>query len=139
MRKIKMTVIGVVVMMMCSAVVIGQNQPQWTVVYSQVLTDQTTSIPDTVIFNVTQSGQYRLTPYFSGNDGSARLALFRWIDVNGQAQKLFLTEQGQGEPLNPVLMILPKVGTTVRYSVSSITGSFNIAYTVEQLQSKRGG
>lgn len=54
------------VMMLCSVVAFGQQQPQWKVVQSVALFNQTNPIPPTTLLTPTEPGAYRVSLYFSG-------------------------------------------------------------------------
>jgi hypothetical protein len=118
--------------LVCSLLAFGQGQSQWVIAYSQVLTDQTTPIQETVIFTPTQSGVYRLGAYFSRSGPGTQDAFWRWIDITGHAQTLQFTVSSGSEE-NGAYLIFPKAGTPVTYGVGG-TGTYNLAYIIEQLQ-----
>ena len=130
MRKLTMTL----TMLLCCCAAYGQSVPQWVVVHSLFLTRQTAPVPQTTVFTATTAGVYRVTAYWSetGKEANQTFTL-SWTDIIGEVQQLNLG--GVGESRVAPFMIVPKVGTAVTYVGFGTSGVYNVAYTIEQLQS----
>lgn len=72
-------------LLLCSAMAFGQDQPQWKVVASVVLFNQRQALPPTTILTPIGEGIYRLTLYFSGGGaGSGSLTeIIGGFDITG--------------------------------------------------------
>jgi hypothetical protein len=117
------------------AAVFGQDQPpQWKVVHSLVLIRQTIPVQETRVFTPTKAGVYRVSAYWSETGkGSDQQFNLSWTDITGSAQELSISGVGPSR-LAPFLFV-PKIGTPVTYVGSGSVGVYNIAFTIEQLQS----
>jgi len=72
----------------CSLSAFGQHQPQWKVVRSVILTNQTTPIQQTTLFMPNRAGIYKLSAYMSGGGGTAGAdwdLSIAWTDLTGAA------------------------------------------------------
>ena len=128
--------------MLCSAIAFGQQQPQWTVVQSVVLFSQSQAIPQTTLLTPTEPGLYRLTVYFSGGGGASPQGAFDLVvvgtDISGVPSR---TELGgpcafsRFISLSPIVSLKPSVPLT--FEVDNLGTSpgcvYNLAITVEQL------
>jgi len=128
------TMIGLL-MLVCSLAAFGQDQPpQWKVVHSLVLIRQTVPVPETRVFTPTEAGVYRVSAYWSETGkGSDQQFTLSWTDVTGSAQELSMSGVGPKPPA--LFMFIPKIGTPVTYVGSGSVGVYNLAFTIEQLQS----
>jgi hypothetical protein len=109
----------------------AQNRvPQWKVVKTGILLNGNTALSGT-LFTPSQSGLYRITGYISSNTTGNSTINFFWTDINGRPTSYDLTGSGGGTPAAVVLPFFPKAGTPIEYDVF---GSYNVAFTLEQLQ-----
>jgi len=123
---------------------LGQGQPQWKVVRTVILNEQTATIPPTEIFTAKTPGLYRIGAYMGGGGkgfGTWVLSL-AWTDLyevtgGGGAQCNWGRGGCWGEQ-SPVLFV-PKPQVPVTYEVKCVQGTctdfrYRIVVTVEQLQ-----
>lgn len=119
---------------LCSLAAFGQDQRQWKVVQHGFLFNQTAQISPTILFTPTKVGVYRWSAYISESGQNAGWEVdVTWTDVSVNFEKFTLS------PFNSVsqvsgFMFVPKAGTPVYYSVAGSGGTYNIAFTIEQLQ-----
>jgi hypothetical protein len=128
--------ICLLVLLFSSLASFGQNEPQWKVVQRVVLIDQTNTISQTTLFTPTKPGVYRLTGYISATGNGAEWHLYLdWTDFAGSTQDIQMTAT-YGENIDEIgaYPFVPKVGVPFTYAVEGITGAYNIAFTIEQLQ-----
>ena len=130
-------------MLLCSVLAFGQDEPQWKVVKHVIFTQQTQRIGGTLLIP-TEPGLYRLNLYFSESGGggpdSYYEAQLHATDVTGTsvdfAQLLYCSSAG-AIWMPPIMVYLkPQKPLTYNVSVSpSPTAScqYNLAITVEQL------
>lgn len=122
----------------------GQHQPQWRVVQSIVLTNQTMPIQWTALFTPNRAGIYKLSAYMSGGGGTAGAdwdLSVAWTDFTGAASDFddlqVFTGPANWTQHSPSMLSI-KAGTPLRYEVSSdgnTTGSdYNLIITIEELQ-----
>jgi hypothetical protein len=124
-------------MMVCSLAAFGQSQPQWVVVYSAVLFGQTEAIPQTTAFTPTETnGVYRLSACLSNPDDAHNTPIFilTWGKISPNTPSATL-DGGQ----QITVVFTPKAGVPLSYSVKGsrqgATGDYDLAFTIEQLQS----
>jgi hypothetical protein len=119
-----------------------QKQPKWTVVYSAVLWDQTTTIPQTTLFTPQKDAVYRLSGYMSGAvERGAVFFTFNWTDPTGTAGSNVLSVPN-GTQVNGFQgdsdVFAVQAGTPVVYSVGDLPPApeyrYNLAFTVELLE-----
>jgi len=108
---------------------LGQSQPQWVVVYSVSLYDQTRSIPWTTAFTPTENAVYRISGCLEGSAQSNPDAVVNWARGDGNEATDFTMLTGG----NYSFVFMPRVGIPVRYYVSA-KGTYSVAFTIEQLQ-----
>jgi hypothetical protein len=108
----------------------AQSQPQWVVVTSVVLFDQTGPIAPTTAFTPAQNGMYRLSCVMTGSPEADQVFRLNFQLVSGR--HFNLSCQPGGIPL--VYLFLPAAGTPVVYQVTGSKGTYNIGFTIEQLQ-----
>jgi hypothetical protein len=122
-------------MMVCLLVLLGspashgQSQPQWVVVYSVSLYNQTRSIPYTTAFTPTENAVYRISGTLEGSAQSNPDAAVSWARGDGNQATTFYMQPGG----NYSFVFMPKVGIPVRYRASA-NGGYSVAFTIEQLQ-----
>jgi len=119
-------------MLLCSLPAFGQNQRQWKVVRHRAVAGLTVKIPLTTLFTPTKPGFYRLCAYISSTGGIKTWQLdWQWTDIAGTLLEGSIVG---GNPSQVVFLLVPKGGTPVVYSTEGQGGSYNIVYTIEQLQ-----
>jgi hypothetical protein len=126
--------------MLCLLMLVGsltafsQSQPQWKIVHSLILIRQTVPVQETTIFKPSEAGVYRLSAYWSETGkGSNQQFTLSWTDITGSAQELSMS--GVGPSRSSPFVFIPKIGTPITYVGSGSTGVYNVALTIEQLQS----
>jgi hypothetical protein len=131
---------------LCSLAAFGQNQPQWKVVQSVILTHQTAVIPQTTIFTPNRPGLYRLSGYMTASakqapKGDGFYFTFACSDLSdGFCGASMHSEYLVDQPalVNPQISYLfsPHPGTPVSYLVTAPppTVEYTLAFTIEQLQ-----
>jgi hypothetical protein len=107
----------------------GQSQPQWVIVYSVSLYNQTRGIPFTTAFTPTANAIYRISGCLEGSVQSNPAAVVYWARGDGNEATDFTMQAGG----NYSFVFMPKVGIPVRYFVSA-NGGYSVAFTIEQLQ-----
>src|SRR5262249_574496 len=115
-----------------------QYQPQWRVGQSVVLRNQTSQIPSTVLFTPEKLGLYRVSPYIEANGpGSGNWTLtWKWFDVSGIMLSSGI-EADFDNGTNVSSMAPSPFSFNVApfsYSITGIGGTYNVAFTIEQLQ-----
>jgi hypothetical protein len=139
-------------LILCSLAAFGQKQPQWKVVKHLIRTNQLSQIPETAIFTPTKPGLYRLSAYLSVADALyvVRNLQFNWTDAAGEPANVSINATNSKcsatycsfSNINSYVFI-PQAGIPVSYLVYSEgnlaipflpPGSYNIAFTIEQLQ-----
>jgi hypothetical protein len=119
-------------LVLCCVSGVGQTQPQWAVVYSVALFNQTTPILPTNAFTAADNGVYR----FSGVMSASNVQSFnqhlrlQWKSLAGYYSDV---ELGPGTS-QTTYIFMPAAGTPVTYLVGGGGGVYNIAFTIEQLQ-----
>ena len=114
----------------CCVSGVGQSQPQWVIVYSVVLFGQASLIPRTIAFTPSEENSvYRLSAVMSGSPGADEGFLMDWGKIDGSSGGISLGVGTQG-----TWLFTPKAGTPVAYLVVGHQGSYNLAFTIEQLQ-----
>jgi len=129
--------------LLCSLVVVGQQQPQWTVVQHVELMQQGQPIAPTTLLTPTESGVYRLTAYFSSVGGTAAGGWTEFLnatDITGGLVNGNLglnCRSGHYWFSTPPITAVLKANAPVTYQVSSTgaaTCQYNLLIIVEQLQ-----
>jgi hypothetical protein len=132
-------------LLLCSVLAVGQQQPQWTTVASVVLFNQEQSIPyNTPIFTPTETGIYRLNLYFSGGGtipGPDRFYLYmQGYDITGG--QVYVQNYLSCQSLS--LYSMPPTMVSLKPNIPLVVGLFdqrrrpspcqyNLVITVEQL------
>jgi hypothetical protein len=138
----KATMICLLVLL-CSLAAYGQRQPQWRVVKSVILFDQTEPISDTIFFTPPTIGVYRLSGYMAGSNLQSGTALefsITWTDLSGSSESNGMIVQNGtlSETINPSVFTV-RPGTSVVYHVQATPPPVGYTYilvlTVEKLQS----
>ncbi len=120
-------------LLVCSLAAFGQNEPQWRVVKTGVLV-KSNQTGFATLFTPQVSGLYRITGYISTNEGGQEFGVtFAWTDVSGFSAGSTLTATF-GNPAQIVLPFFPSAGTPATYFITGTVGTYNLAYTIEQLQ-----
>jgi hypothetical protein len=133
---------------LCSLVAFGQNQPQWKVVQSVILTQQTAAISQTTIFTPERSGLYRLNAYISGkamNNIQFNPSLNFYFMCSDRFQQgdcgafMGLNVHGPHTQYIGSYVFSPRPGTPVSYLTSvgnppPMNLQYDLAFTIEQLQ-----
>jgi hypothetical protein len=128
--------------LLCSLAAHGQKQPQWRVVKSVSLLDQTEPISDTTWFTPPTFGVYRLSGYMAGTNlqsGTALEFIISWTDVSGTTggSSIVLSNQLPSGTINPTVFSV-RSGTPVVYHVQATPPPVGYTYilvlTVEKLQ-----
>lgn len=129
--------------LLCSLAAYGQKQPQWRVVKSVSLLDQTEPISDTILFTPPTIGVYRLSGYMAGTNlqsGTALEFYISWTDVSGTPGSSSIVVQNQipSGTINPTVFAV-RPGTPVVYHVQAtpppVGYTYILVFTVEKLQS----
>jgi hypothetical protein len=125
-------------LLLFASAAVAQTQPQWKVIQSVTLTKQTAEIPVTTLFTPTAEGFYRVSAYISagGPTGGNWTLYFQWTDIMGGvplygAQVYF--DDGSNFD-SAMFTFVEKPGTPFTYYTNGTAGSYNIAFTVEQLK-----
>ena len=130
------------VVLLCSLAAYGQKQPQWRVVKSVSLFDQSEPIPNTILFTPSTFGVYRLSGYMAGTNlqsGTALEFFMSWTDASGSPESSSMVVQNQipSETINPTVFTVHP-GTPVVYDVEAAPPPVGYTYilvlTVEKLQ-----
>ncbi|HTU42451.1 MAG TPA: hypothetical protein VMF10_12145 [Candidatus Aquilonibacter sp.] len=116
-------------LVLCSVSGIGQTQPQWTVIWSLVLFDQTAPIPLTTAFTPTDNSVYRLSCSMYGTAQTDQSFQIEWHRIDGSYQFAGLGANGSWT----TVLFMPKAGSPVSYYVVG-KGIYSLGCTVEQLQ-----
>jgi hypothetical protein len=123
-----------VLMLVGSLTAFGQSPVQWKVVQSLVLIRQTVPAQETTVFTPSEAGVYRISVYWSETGkGSNQQFTLSWTDITGSAQELGMS--GVGPSRSSPFVFIPKIGTPITYVGSGSIGVYNVAFTIEQLQS----
>jgi hypothetical protein len=130
-------------LLLCSAIAFGQQQPQWTVVQSEVLSNQNQPIAQTLL-TPTEASIYRLTIYFSVVSGPSPQGAFELTVVGKDISGLPLTGTpfgfGCGGPgffqVSSAISLKPNLPLSFEvksFGIPSQGCVYNLAITVEQL------
>jgi hypothetical protein len=130
--------------LLCSVAALGQKQPQWKVVQSLALTNETAPIPQTTLFRPNRSGVFRLSVYMSGEGGTPGgdwdLSL-GWTDLTGASSdfgELQVFTGGANWTQHSPSMLSMQPNTPLLYEVDAVgntSGSdYNLVITIEQLE-----
>lgn len=129
-------------LLLCSLAAFGQSQPQWRVVQSIILPNQTAPITQTTLFTPTEAGLYRLTVYISatalssGEEWSFGLI---WTDLVEQNPFTLTVSAVRNGPGTITSIFSPRRNTPVSFQVEAENSPppnshYNLAFTVEQLK-----
>jgi hypothetical protein len=141
MRKATMCLL---LLLFCAAA-FGQNQPQWKVVQSVILTHQSAAIPQTTIFTPEKAGVYRMTAFMSVT-AKQRQSNTSWSfgfacgqGVGQSCSSYMSVQDGQQAAAIPSYAFSPEVGISVTYNVQAsdpppVDTEYNLVVTIEQLQ-----
>jgi hypothetical protein len=133
-------------LLLCSSLSLGQTVPQWKVVKTVLLNNQTAAIPLTTLFTPTENSVYRLSAYMSARNLKPGLFdgwtfTFLATDfVNKNTSGNFVQVVG-GPPYQSLgaWVFTPLKGTPVTYQVAEIgtpppDAEYALAFTIEQLK-----
>jgi hypothetical protein len=129
---------------LCCGLAFAQQQPQWTVISSQKIVDQSTPIAPVTLFTPPKGvGLYRLTAYIAetGTPGSSWILKFNFTAATGTPEDPNVTVSNGDTPtgyatLGPFIFS-PKPGVPITYEVDPAGGSeipFTLMFAIESLQ-----
>jgi hypothetical protein len=130
-------------LLMCSLAAHGQKQPQWRVIQSVVLKDQTEPIPPTTLFTPQAEGVYRMSGLMSATPMQSGKVLdfyFSWTDVSGQDGEINMRVGNQfllQSTNTTVFSVRPNTPVIYRVQASSpppVDYKYTLIFTIEQLQ-----
>lgn len=131
--------------LLCSLAAFGQSQPQWKVVQSVILRNQTAPVPVTTIFTPEKAGIYRMTAFMSvtakepQSNSSWSFAFECGVGAGQSCSSYMIVQDGQQVATIPSYAFSPQIGIPVAYDVQAsdpppIESMYNLVLTIEQLQ-----